>query len=147
MIGELRKLDALGDELARRARAAGVLLIWRAQARSVRRILVRKGRAESSSVSSGSGHGIQVVTPEGRVTLGSRDDFHSGPALSLLDGLVGIAKSGAALGLERNVLPDLEPLRASELPGNPEASIAWSYRRRRAGSPSSRRRSPVAWPA
>ena len=50
--------------MTRRAKAAGALLIWRTQARSVRRVLVRDGKAESSSVSSISGNGVQVVTPE-----------------------------------------------------------------------------------
>lgn len=133
MIAELRRLDALGDELTRRARAAGVLLIWRAQSRSVRRILVRKGRPEATSVSSSSGHGVQVVTPEGRVALGSRDDFRFDPALGLFDGLVGIAKSGARLGLESHALPELEPLCASEIPEDlaefERVDLPWTARR------------------
>ena len=75
---ELSRLQGLGNELTRRARAAGVLLIWRAQERSVRRTVVRDGRPESTGVIAVSGHGIQVVTPEGRTALGSRDDFREG---------------------------------------------------------------------
>ena len=118
MISDLQHLEQLGRELTRRARAAGLLLIWRAQARSVRRIVVRKGRAESSAVASSSGQGIQVVTPEGHVALGSRDDFRGDPACRLLDRLIEVARSGASLGLEPNVLAELEPLTASRVPAH-----------------------------
>jgi TldD protein len=112
MPGELELLAGLGAELCRRARSAGVLLIWRGQLRSSRRVVVRRGKAESSSVSSVSGHGLQVVTPEGRTALASRDDFREEPAVALLDRLVEVAAAGPRLGLSRCALPELDPLEA-----------------------------------
>jgi TldD protein len=121
MIVELEKIDALAAELGRRARAAGVLSLWRAQSRSVRQILVRKGKPESSSVTSISGHGLQVVRDDGRTVLGSRDDFRPEPALELLDRLVRVAGATESLELTANPLPSLEPVRARRLRGNDEA--------------------------
>ena len=59
---ELEALGPLGKELARRARGEGLAMIWRAQVREARRVLVRKGRPEDTSHTSSSGHGIQVFT-------------------------------------------------------------------------------------
>jgi len=116
MVHELDKLDALGDRLIERARAAGALLIWRAQARSVRRVVARDGRAESTTASSVSGHGSQLVTPEGRTVLGSRDDFRPEPALELLDRLIDVAGRGDALDLATSPWVELSPQRARVVP-------------------------------
>ncbi|MCP3978468.1 MAG: TldD/PmbA family protein [bacterium] len=101
MISDLERLDGLAAGLVDRADAAGVTLVWRAQSRAVRRVVVRRGKAESCSVTSVSGHGVQAVTPEGFVALGNRDDFVEEPALELLDRTVRMARSGETLGLER----------------------------------------------
>jgi TldD protein len=109
MIAELDALEPIGKELSRRARAAGVLLIWRAQARSGRQVLVRRGKTESTSVTSSSGHGLQVVTGEGRTALASRDDLRAEPALELLDRVIGIAERGGSLGLSPGRCSELRP--------------------------------------
>ena len=98
MLSELEQLDGLGAELVRRSTAAGVLLIWRAQTRSVRGIVVREGKTESTTIRFVSGHGLQVVTPEGRHSLGSRDDFREEPALALLQRVADAARGGSSLG-------------------------------------------------
>ncbi len=116
MIAELESLDTAGAEMARRARAAGVLLIWRAQARSVRHVVVRRGRIESTAYDSSAGHGVQVVTAEGRTALASRDDLRPDEALALLDRAIEAARGGAALGLSRGDLPPLEPTRDRVVP-------------------------------
>ncbi|HKQ61420.1 MAG TPA: TldD/PmbA family protein [Candidatus Polarisedimenticolaceae bacterium] len=120
MIAELERLDGLAAELTSRARRAGVLLIWRAQCRSVRRLVLREGKPELTSLGFASGHGAQLLTPEGFSALASRDDFREQPALELLDNLLELGKSGGALGLARNALPALEPLTARLVP--PEAA-------------------------
>jgi TldD protein len=116
MIHELEKLDTLGDRLTERAQAAGALLIWRAQARSVRHVLVRGGRSESTTASSVSGHGLQLVTPEGRTVLGSRDDFRPEPAQALLERLIEVAGRGDALELASSPPVELSPHRARQVP-------------------------------
>jgi TldD protein len=93
-----------------------VLLIWRAQVRTVRGIVVRRGKPESTTVRSVSGHGLQVVTDDGRHALGSRDDFRSAPALGLFDRVCRAARGGEALGLHRSPPPELCSLRARRLP-------------------------------
>jgi TldD protein len=107
VIGELRELTGLGAEMTRRARAAGVLLVWRTQVRTMARVVVRKGRAEDTGISSLSGHGVQVYTSDHRTALASRDDFDGERALRLLDRVIETARSGESLGLE--------PCRAAEL--------------------------------
>jgi TldD protein len=107
MNSPLERIDVLGEEIARRARAAGVLSIFRTQDRSVRRILVREGRPESTSAVWSSGYGIQVVNADGFTAMGGRDDLREEPALTLLDRVVKVAGQGAALGLERVRVPDL----------------------------------------
>jgi TldD protein len=116
MISTLEDLGPVGAEMARRARAAGVMLIWRAQGRAVHSVLVRRGRPESTSVSTSAGHGIQVVTPEGRTALACRDDLREDEALALLSRAVDTAVHAAALGLARHELPELEPVRGRALP-------------------------------
>ena len=46
MISALDQLGPIGGEMARRARAAGVFLIWRAQVRASRQVQVRQGKTE-----------------------------------------------------------------------------------------------------
>jgi TldD protein len=116
MISSLESLGAVGAEMARRARAAGVMLIWRAQSRVEHRIVVRRGRPESTSVHSSAGHGIQVVTPEGRTALASRDDLREDAALALLSRVVDTGKQATALGLATAELPELEPVHGRALP-------------------------------
>jgi TldD protein len=118
MISELLDLEPLGAELVARARAAGALLIWRAQERLVRSAVVREGRPESSNAVSVSGHAAQVVTEEGHGALASRDDLRPEPALEVLERVLAAASAGPALGLERNALPELEPVRRSDLTGD-----------------------------
>jgi TldD protein len=109
MHDELDGLGDLGAELTRRAEGAGVMLIWRAQSRWIKRVVVRNGKPEATSGSTLSGHGVQVVTAEGRTVLASRDDLHAEPALALLDRAVEGASHGDALGLARSALPELQP--------------------------------------
>jgi TldD protein len=116
VIGDLRELTGLGAEMARRARAAGVLLVWRTQARAMARVVVRKGRAEDTGISSLSGHGVQVYTSDHRTALASRDDFDGEKALRLLDRVVAAAHSGEALGLEPARAADLTPASGEAVP-------------------------------
>jgi TldD protein len=116
LVAELEALDAVGAELSRRARAAGVVLIWRAQARLARRLQVRDGRVEHTSVSSSTGHGIQVVTAEGRTALASRDDLRPEPAVALLDRGIAMARSGARLGVSPARLAELPVVRERQVP-------------------------------
>ena len=118
MIDELHQLEDVGGEMSRRARDAGVMLIWRAQRRLVQHVLVREGKPESTSVSSSSGHGIQVVTAEGRTALASRDDLRPDEALALLDRVTETAKQAADLGVPACDLPSLEPTRGRALPAS-----------------------------
>lgn len=129
MIRELARLDDLGAEMSRRARAAGVMLIWRAQARTIQRIVVRNGVSESTTISSGSGHGVQVVTPGGHTALAARDDLRPEPALDLLARVIRTASEGAALGLERHVLPDLPVVRGRAEAADPAAFAGLSLER------------------
>ena len=121
MIAELERLSHLGEELARRARAAGVLMIWRVQSRSVRRIVVRQGKTEGTSISSSSGHGVQIATDDGRTALASRDDLRPEAALKLLDRAVEVASRTARLGVAAGELPGCLPLCDRAVPGNPQA--------------------------
>ena len=115
MIAELERLDDLGAELARVARASGVLLIWRAQSRRVQRLVRRAGRQELATADSVSGHGVQVVTDDGRVALGSRDDFRAEPAIDLLGRVCETAARGAQLGLAAGSPQGLEPVTSNVL--------------------------------
>jgi TldD protein len=116
MITELDSLDVLGSEIVRRGELEGVLVVWRAQTRVARAVLVRDGRVEESSRSSSSGHGIQVVTSDGRTAFGSRDDFREEAALALLGRLTRAAERGAALGVEAVRVPALSPTTGRAVP-------------------------------
>jgi TldD protein len=116
MISALENLEPAGAEMTRRARAAGVMLIWRAQSRASRHILVRRGKPEATSVNTTAGHGIQVVTEQGHTALASRDDLKRDEALALLDRVTETAKRAIALGLAAGELPRLEPVRGRRVP-------------------------------
>ncbi len=120
MIEELEAISELGAELGHRAARAGALSIWRCQARSARRVVVRRGRTEATVVSSSTGHGVQVYTPEGGTALASRDDLRSEPALDLLDRALEVARAGRGLGCSRAPIPRLEPLRERRVPAGIE---------------------------
>jgi TldD protein len=102
--------------MTRRARAAGVFLMWRAPVPTKARVVVRKGRAEDTGLTSLSGHGVQVYTPDHRTALASRDDFEEGGALRLLDGAIGAARAGASLGLEPSRAAELSPATGEAVP-------------------------------
>jgi len=121
MIEELEQLAPLADEIGRRARDAGIRLIWRTQARSVRRVVVRQGKAESTSLSSVSGHGMQLIGDDGRTVMGSRDDFRPEPALELFDRLRGAEAAAGRLGLEPGTLEMPEPARSRRIVVGDEA--------------------------
>jgi len=107
-------------------------VIWRAQTRSVRRIVVREGKPESSSIVSVSGHGVQVVSPEGRVALASRDDFRPEPALAILDRALSAISASAGLELTPGHFPELAPTRGREVPETallPEVDLGRAGRR------------------
>ncbi len=116
MISPLEDLQSAGAELARRARAAGVFLIWRAQCRTAYGVLVRQGKAESTSISSSAGHGLQVVTAEGRTALASRDDLRQDEAVGLLGRVIDAAAQSQALGVKPEELPRLESIRDRRVP-------------------------------
>ena len=92
------------------------MLIWRAQSRMVQRVMVRRGKPESTTASSTAGHGLQVVTPEGRTALASRDDLRGDEALSLFGRVAEVATRGELLGLETAELPKLEAVTDRRLP-------------------------------
>jgi len=81
----------------------------------VRRVVVRRGRAESTSLTTISGHGMQLVGDDGRTVLGSRDDFRPEPALALFERLHGTVAAAPRLGIEPGSLPELEPVRARRI--------------------------------
>lgn len=116
MIEDLEALGDLPEALAQRARAAGVYLIWRTQARRFQRVLVRDGRVEETSTSSISGTGLQVFTEDGVTALASRDDLLPEAALGLIEGAVRAASGGSALGVHRASLPVLPVARARAVP-------------------------------
>ena len=116
MIEDLSALGDLPQTLVRRARGAGVYLVWRAQARTVRRVVVRDRRVEETSASSVSGIGLQVFDEDGATALASRDDLLPDEALPLLDGAVRAAHGGRSLGVHRASLPALPPTHAEEVP-------------------------------
>lgn len=121
MRDELGSLTSLGAEMCRRARGGGVHLIWRAQARTVRRVVVREGRTEETSSSSTSGHGAQVFTPDGRTALASRDDFLPEAALALLERATALARGASVLGAAKCPWPALAPLKARAVPASAAA--------------------------
>ncbi len=120
MLEELEGLGPLGAALADRATSAGALLIWRAQARAVQRVLVRSGRTEDTGVTSSSGHGVQVFAETGGTALASRDDFREQPALELLDRAVAVARERERLGLSVMAAAAMQPLVARSVPADAE---------------------------
>lgn len=121
MLEPLERLEALGAELCRTARSAGVRLIWRAQLRRSKRTVVRQGRVEGSAASTLSGHGTQVITEDGRVALASRDDFEPDEANRLLHRVVATAKAGEQLGLAPAGASSFEKTTGREIPIAPAA--------------------------
>ncbi len=111
MTGELERLEELGAELGRRARAAGSFLIARAQNRSVRRLVVRRGTVEDVAIGSTSGQGLQVTGAGGRTALASRDDFRPEPTLALLQRAIEAARRAESLPGTGCPPPSLAPLR------------------------------------
>ena len=116
LLAELESLTGLSREIARQARVRGFFVIWRAQARQVARVLVRSGRVEEIATSSGSGHGVHVVTDDGRTALGSRDDFLPEPALALLARTGDVAAASARLGVAPGAMSSLVPHVAGAVP-------------------------------
>ena len=116
IVAELDGLTGLAGALADRARAAGASLIWRAQARAATQVVVRSGRAEEVATSSGSGHGIHVITGEGRTAFSSRDDFAPEPAMELLDRTIAAAAATGDLGVAPEAAASLTPEVARVLP-------------------------------
>lgn len=116
MVPVLEDLTGLGAELARRARSRGLGIVWRAQARRVLRVTVHRGRIEDLALSRASGHGIHVVTGEGRTALGSRDDFREDEALALFEHTATAAEAALDLGVEPRPLAAREPLVARSVP-------------------------------
>jgi len=116
---ELEGLTDLGQRMAERARAAGVLLISRAQCVTSRGVLVRDGKTESATIRSSCGQGLHIVTPEGRTALASRDDLRPDELLQLLDRTIDSAGRAAGLGVARGELPEMEPLRGRKLAADP----------------------------
>lgn len=121
MISRLDALSSLAATLAGRARARGVLAIWRAQVRRTSHVVVRSGRAEDTAVSALSGHAVQVVTAEGGTALASRDDFDPEAAVALLDRAIDAAAAGPALGVATGPVPRLDVVRERAIPGGLEA--------------------------
>ncbi len=123
MIAELEKLTDLGAEMIHQADAAGISLIWRAQMRSMRYVLVRNGKAENSSTSSIAGHGVQVLTAAGHAALASRDDFLPEPALKLLRRAIETAGRGPELQMKAGEADALVPTRGRSVPQGIEALL------------------------
>jgi TldD protein len=117
----LTSLDTVAAALVERARVRGAYLIWRAQERSCARVLVRSGRVEEMATSVSSGHGIHVVDEHGGVALASRDDFHDGPALALLDRALESAALAHRLGVPPAFLSGLTPESARLIPAGLDA--------------------------
>ena len=115
-VDELDRLDPLAAAILDRASASGAGAIWRAQVQIGHAVVVRDGKAESTSTGSSSGHGIQVFTPDGWTVLASRDDFRPEPAIALVDRAIASAQLGARLGLRAAHLPDLRPVRGRSIP-------------------------------
>jgi TldD protein len=121
LVSELEQLSGLARALGDRARRRGAFLIWRAQARAVTRVAVKSGRVEDVSTSSGSGHGVHVLTSEGRTALASRDDFLPGPAEELFDRAATAAEAAAGLGVDPAGFASLTPETARAIPDGLQA--------------------------
>jgi TldD protein len=118
LIAELETLTDLSRELARRARARGAFVVWRAQARRIASVLLKSGRIEEVATSSGSGHGVHAMTDDGRTALGSRDEFLPEPALALLENTIAAAKAAGRLGVATSAPTALDPVVESAIPEN-----------------------------
>jgi len=80
LIAELESLTELSREMTRRALKHGAFLVWRAQARRVASVLLKSGKVEEVATSSGSGHGVHVMTDDGRTALGNgKSQWITGP--------------------------------------------------------------------
>jgi len=116
LISELESLTDLSRDLKDRAKRHGVFLVWRAQARRVTSVLLKSGKVEEVATSSGSGHGVHVITENGRTALGSRDEFLSEPAAAVLDRTVAAAAAGRSLHVAAGVPAALDPVVARAIP-------------------------------
>jgi TldD protein len=121
LIAELESLTQLSRDLTARAAVRGAFLVWRAQARRIQSVLLRSGRVEEVVTSSGSGHGVHVLTDDGRTALGSRDEFLAGPAVGLLDHTIDAAQAAGLLGVEGTAPTPLEPVAARAIPDGLDA--------------------------
>lgn len=111
MPSRLTALEPVASELARRAAASGTLAIFRAQERLVHRVVVREGRAESSSSQTLGGHGVQVVNTDGYGALASGDALEGESVLDSLARATDAASQGERLGLKRVGQPTLDRVR------------------------------------
>jgi TldD protein len=84
-------------------------------------VVWRSGKVEEVATSSGSGHGVHIVTDEGRTALGSRDEFLPEPALALLEQTVAAATTSGLLGVSGRAATPLEPIVAAAVPEGLEA--------------------------
>jgi TldD protein len=116
VIQELEQAGDLGAELVRRARQAGMMLVWRAQRRTTRRVLVTGGRTEDSRGFVLAGQGLQIIAPDGRTALGSRDGFDPDPTLALLDRTMALVSREGPLHLHRKGILAMLPLSARDVP-------------------------------
>jgi TldD protein len=119
MLRPLEELTSLGAEMARRANAAGVRLIWRTQVRDSKWTVVRQGKVESSAAATLSGHGAQVITADGYTALASRDDFAPEAAEKLLERVIATATSGRRLGLQAAEPVAFERVTGRDIPVDP----------------------------
>jgi TldD protein len=115
LVVELESLTDLSREMTLRARRRGAFLVWRAQARSVASVLLKSGKVEEVATSSASGHGVHVMTGEGRTALGSRDEFLAEPALTLLEQTMAAATAAGSLGVDASAPTPLEPVVARDI--------------------------------
>lgn len=113
---ELDDLGPLADDLRSRARAAGVRLIWRAQAVRSRSVVVREGRPETTATGAVAGHGVHVVSEDGAAALASRDDLRPDAATALFDRTVRAAREGRDLGSPVRLPSGLEVERQRAVP-------------------------------
>lgn len=116
MIEPLERIDDLGAEIALRARREGALAILRAQSRSIRRVVVRDGRAEETASASASGLGVQVLADGARTALASRDGLEPAPAIALFGRAIRAARDGDSLGLVAAGIPELPVTVARSIP-------------------------------
>jgi len=121
LVVELESLTELSRQLKDRAQRRGALIVWRAQTRRVSSVLLKSGKVEEVATSSGSGHGVHVLTDDGRTALGSRDEFLAEPALALLDSTLAAATAAGSLGVRGTAPTPLEPIVATAIPDGLDA--------------------------